>query len=328
MLQNRHSMTPMRREHDEIRRLVGELAEADGRDRRRSRSAWAGRSPCGGSSSSSTRCSRSTSPRSSSTSGSSSTAWRPTWPSCSRRPWSTPASGPPDRRPPAVSGEPIAGRPLPDGPADASAAPSPEPRGPMLRAPMSEPTTASADAALAIASDRDAAGVPVHRGWAPLGGHHRWMEPFVLVLLAGGARPRLRDHRRARGARDHRRLGRRRPGLPDPARPRGGGPGHARRGRPARARPRRDYELTEAGYAALDEWAAVMKERARLVGEFDARYLECGRPRPRAAERVAAAQSGSRHRRGRCPGPGRPSPRRSGSGRGRRGTAPPRRGGP
>jgi DNA-binding PadR family transcriptional regulator len=37
---------------------------------------------------------------------------------------------------------------------------------------------------------------------------------------------------------------------------------------------RRDYEVTEAGFAALDEWAAVMKERARLVAEFDARYLE------------------------------------------------------
>jgi len=38
-----------------------------------------------------------------------------------------------------------------------------------------------------LASDRDDAGVPVHRGWAPLGGRHRWMEPFVLVLLAGGS---------------------------------------------------------------------------------------------------------------------------------------------
>lgn len=36
---------------------------------------------------------------------------------------------------------------------------------------------------------------------------------------------------------------------------------------------RRDYRLTEAGAAALDEWGAVMKERARLVGEFDAAYL-------------------------------------------------------
>ncbi|MDA8236402.1 MAG: helix-turn-helix transcriptional regulator [Chloroflexi bacterium] len=37
---------------------------------------------------------------------------------------------------------------------------------------------------------------------------------------------------------------------------------------------RREYELTAAGYAALDEWAAVMKERAWLVGEFDGRYLD------------------------------------------------------
>ena len=37
---------------------------------------------------------------------------------------------------------------------------------------------------------------------------------------------------------------------------------------------RRDYELTEAGYRAIDEWAAVMKERARLIAEFNARYLE------------------------------------------------------
>ena len=37
---------------------------------------------------------------------------------------------------------------------------------------------------------------------------------------------------------------------------------------------RREYELTAAGYAALDEWAAVMKERNRLIGEFDGRYLE------------------------------------------------------
>jgi hypothetical protein len=36
------------------------------------------------------------------------------------------------------------------------------------------------------ASDHDQAGVPVHRGWAPLGGRHRWMEPFALVLLAEG----------------------------------------------------------------------------------------------------------------------------------------------
>ncbi len=37
---------------------------------------------------------------------------------------------------------------------------------------------------------------------------------------------------------------------------------------------RRNYVLTDAGYAAIDAWAAVMKERARLIGEFNARYLE------------------------------------------------------
>jgi DNA-binding PadR family transcriptional regulator len=36
---------------------------------------------------------------------------------------------------------------------------------------------------------------------------------------------------------------------------------------------RRDYELTDAGYVAIDEWAAVMEERARLIAEFNARYL-------------------------------------------------------
>lgn len=47
---------------------------------------------------------------------------------------------------------------------------------------------------------------------------------------------------------------------------------------------RRAYELTAAGYAALDEWAAVMKERARLVGEFEGHYLEwvARERRPRA----------------------------------------------
>jgi PadR family transcriptional regulator PadR len=47
---------------------------------------------------------------------------------------------------------------------------------------------------------------------------------------------------------------------------------------------RREYELTASGYAALDEWAAVMKERARLIGEFDGRYLDAvtGPRHPRA----------------------------------------------
>jgi DNA-binding PadR family transcriptional regulator len=137
---------------------------------------------------------------------------------------------------------------------------------------MSEPKTASA-AALAIASDRDAAGVPVHRGWAPLGGHHRWMEPFVMVLLAGGAAHgyaivgELAGLGITNGSVDVGQVYRvlrdlEAAGLVSSSWTTGSGPA------------RRDYELTEPGYAALDEWAAVMKERTRLVGEFDARYLE------------------------------------------------------
>jgi len=37
---------------------------------------------------------------------------------------------------------------------------------------------------------------------------------------------------------------------------------------------RRAYQLTDAGFEALDEWAVVMRERARLIGEFNADYLE------------------------------------------------------
>jgi PadR family transcriptional regulator PadR len=142
------------------------------------------------------------------------------------------------------------------------------------------PTIGVADPALAIASDRDAAGVPVHRGWAPLGGHHRWMEPFVMVLLAGGAAHgyaitgELAQLGITNGSVDVGQVYRTLRDLEEAGQVRsswttGSGPA------------RRDYELTEAGYAALDEWAAVMKERARLVAEFDARYLEwVAAPRP------------------------------------------------
>jgi DNA-binding PadR family transcriptional regulator len=45
---------------------------------------------------------------------------------------------------------------------------------------------------------------------------------------------------------------------------------------------RRDYELTRSGYAMLDEWSAVMHERARLIAEFDARFLAAIAVRRRA----------------------------------------------
>ena len=125
-----------------------------------------------------------------------------------------------------------------------------------------------------VASERDDAGVPIHRGWAPLGGRRRWMEPFVLVLLAeGGAHGyaitgQLEEMGITSGAVDVGQVYRTLRDLEEAGQVTSSwsteSAGPARRG----------YELTEAGYAALDEWAAVMKERARLIAEFDARYLE------------------------------------------------------
>ena len=125
---------------------------------------------------------------------------------------------------------------------------------------------------MGIASSQDAAGVPLHRGWAPIGSHHRWMEPFVLVMLAGGAVhgyaivAELAQLGITNGSVDVGQVYRTLRDLEQVGQVRsiwmtGSGPA------------RRDYELTEAGFRALDEWAAVMKERKRLIGEFDAGYL-------------------------------------------------------
>ncbi len=145
------------------------------------------------------------------------------------------------------------------------------------------PASPETAGSFAIASDRDPAGIPIHRGWSPIGAH-RWMEPFVLAFLASGTSHgyaivgelaqlgitngpvdvgqvyrTLRDLEQA--------------GQVSSSWMTGTGPA------------RRDYELTPLGFAALDEWAAVMKERARLVAEFDALYLEwtAGRRKRRVA---------------------------------------------
>jgi PadR family transcriptional regulator len=144
------------------------------------------------------------------------------------------------------------------------------------------PATPETADSTAIASDRDPAGVPVHRGWSPIGAH-RWMEPFVLAFLASGAGHgyaivgELAQLGITNGAVDVGQVYRTLRDLEQAGQVRSSwmtGTGPARR----------DYELTPAGFAALDEWAAVMKERARLIAEFDARYLEwtAGRRKRRA----------------------------------------------
>jgi DNA-binding PadR family transcriptional regulator len=126
----------------------------------------------------------------------------------------------------------------------------------------------------ALASERDAAGVPIHRGWAPLGGRRRWMEPFVLVLLAGGGAhgyaitAQLEEMGITGGAVDVGQVYRTLRDLE------GAGQVTSSWSTEPVGPQRRDYELTDAGYTTIDEWAAVMKERARLIAEFNARYLE------------------------------------------------------
>jgi PadR family transcriptional regulator len=122
-----------------------------------------------------------------------------------------------------------------------------------------------------IASSSDASGRPVHHGWAAAGGRRRWLAPFLLVLLAEGP-----DHGYAL-------IGRlKEMGVTDRELDVGEvyrtlkcleTLGHVRSDwSVALGPPRREYELTERGRVALDEWAAVMAERERLIGEFGARY--------------------------------------------------------
>ena len=134
-------------------------------------------------------------------------------------------------------------------------------------------------AALRIAA-RDANGQPTQRGWMPLAARRRWIEPFVLAMLARetygyAILGRLQEMHVSNGPLDVGLVYRmlrdlERDGLvssswaEESAGPR-----------------RRAYLLTEAGYAALDDWAVVMRERARLIGEFNADYLEAvSGPRP------------------------------------------------
>jgi PadR family transcriptional regulator len=134
------------------------------------------------------------------------------------------------------------------------------------------PASTETAASFVIASDHDASGIPIHRGWSPVGAH-RWMEPFVLAFLASGASHgyaivgELAELGITNGPVDVGQVYRTLRDLEQA--------GHVVSSWTTGTGPaRRDYDLTEDGYAALDEWAAVMKERGRLIAEFDARYLE------------------------------------------------------
>jgi PadR family transcriptional regulator PadR len=135
----------------------------------------------------------------------------------------------------------------------------------------------------ALASEHDSQGVPGHRGCAPLGGRRRWMEPFVLVLLAGGPAhgysitAQLEEMGLTGGPVDIGQVYRTLRDLEET-----GLVTSTWSAEPVGPQ-RRDYELTKPGYAAIDAWAAVMKERARLIGEFNGRYLDAvAAPRGRA----------------------------------------------
>ncbi len=115
------------------------------------------------------------------------------------------------------------------------------------------------------------------RGWSPGGPRRRWLEPFLLVLLAGGPAHgysllgRLNDLGVAADDVDIGQLYRTLRDLEM------AGLVQSRWETPSAGAARRGYALTDAGLAVLDDWAAVMRERARLVGEFLRQYESAGR---------------------------------------------------
>lgn len=158
-----------------------------------------------------------------------------------------------------------------------------------------------------IASARDAEGRPIHRGWAASGGRRRWMAPFILGLLAEEPSHgyaligRLEAMGVADGEIDVGQVYRTLHCLE--------ALGHVRSTWSAEpvGQPRRAYELTDIGCEALQEWGAVMAERARLIGEFEARCRgattltgvdvegSCGRSRRGADRDPYPARGGEEH---------------------------------
>jgi PadR family transcriptional regulator, regulatory protein PadR len=133
-----------------------------------------------------------------------------------------------------------------------------------------------------VASGRDDAGRPLHRGWAPAGNRRRWTEPFVLALLAEGPTHgysiigQLGESGVTEGNVD---VGQVYKTLRDLE---AAGQVESKWSLDASGPPRRNYELTATGWAALDEWKAVMRERRRLIDDFESRV---DRSRARQADR-------------------------------------------
>ncbi|MGD0020594.1 MAG: helix-turn-helix transcriptional regulator [Candidatus Limnocylindrales bacterium] len=126
------------------------------------------------------------------------------------------------------------------------------------------------------------------RGWSPGGPRRRWLEPFLLVLLTDGPTHgysllgRLNDLGVAPDEVDVGQLYRTLRELEIAGLVRSGWE------TPAAGAARRSYVITEAGMAVLDDWARVMRERARLVGEFLQHYERSGgvTGRPGSTEEV------------------------------------------
>ena len=131
-----------------------------------------------------------------------------------------------------------------------------------------------------IASGRDANGQPVHRGWAPMRGHRRWMEPFVLAMVGatGGhgyaLQAQLDELGISNGAVDVGQVYRTLRDLEEL------GQVVSTWSSDRVGAQRRDYVLTQSGFEALHDWAAVMRERTRLIAEFDALHRRIHRERP------------------------------------------------
>jgi PadR family transcriptional regulator PadR len=115
------------------------------------------------------------------------------------------------------------------------------------------------------------------RGWSPGGPRRRWLEPFVLVLLAAapGHGYSLLGRLNALGvAADDLDVGQVYRTLRELEL---SGLLASRWQMPDAGAARREYVVTDEGLTALDDWARVMRERDRLVGEFLDQYGRLGR---------------------------------------------------